>query len=169
MALINPEHLLDQAAVLLVTTGTGPIRQTDIRRSLSNSYYGLFHAILIAAASEAVGVAQQGKPLWALAYRSIMHRWLKQICNDIQAQTLRPKLRPYEPAGGFGHDILTIANAVVELQDKRHSADYDPSVGFLRSDAEATLKRARAAVSRLGRLRSDRRKAFLYLVLFEPR
>jgi uncharacterized protein (UPF0332 family) len=169
LALINSEHLFSQADALLLQTGRGSLRQADLRRTFSNAYYGLFHAILTAAADEAVGRTRRNDPLWTLAYRSISHQRLKTVCNDLQAATLKPKIRRYEPPGGFGGHIVTIAGAVSELQDRRHAADYDPSQSFLQTDARAALQTARSAVNRLAYLEADQRRAFLYLLLFEPR
>jgi hypothetical protein len=169
LALINPEHLFVQAVAFLLQLGRGSLRQADLRRTLSNAYYGLFHAILTAAADTAVGRTMRGTPLWTLAYRSISHQRLKNICDAIQKGSLKPALRRCEPVGGFGVPVRTIARAVVDLQDRRHAADYDPSLSFVQSDARAGLESARSAVDRLARLPGDQRKAFLYLILFEPR
>ena len=169
MARINPEHLFSQAEALLHQVGRGSLRQVDLRRTFSNAYYGLFHAILTAAADEVIGRTPRSDVLWNLVYRSVSHQRLKLICNDLQAVTLKPKLRRYEPAGGFDGHVVTIAGAVSDLQDRRHAADYAPSQSFVRTDARAALQTARSAVNRLANLNPDQRKAFLLLVLFEPR
>lgn len=169
MALINPEHLFNQADALLRQTGRGSLRQADLRRTFSNAYYGLFHAILTAAADEAVGRRMRTHPLWTLAYRSISHQRLKTLCSDIYRANLKQKIKSCEPTGGFDVHTQTIARAVVELQDRRHAADYDPSLSFLQTDARAALQTARSAVNRLVHLKADQRRAFLYLLLFEPR
>lgn len=169
VSLINPEHLFSPADALLLQIGRGSLRQADLRRTFSNAYYGLFHAILTAAADETVGKTLRADPLRTLAYRSISHQRLKTMCNDLQAATLKPNIRRYEPTGGFDGDVVTIAGAVSELQDRRHAADYDPSYSYVRTDARAALQTARSAVNRLAYLEADQRRAFLPLILFEPR
>jgi hypothetical protein len=169
LARINPEHLFSQAEVLLRQIGRGSVRQADLRRTFSNAYYGLFHAILTAAADEIIGRTLRNEMLWVLVYRSVSHQRLKMVCNDLQAAAIKPKLRRYEPAGGFDGHVVTIAGAVSDLQDRRHAADYDPSQSFVRTDARAALQLARSAVNRLAQLKPDQRKAFLLLVLFEAR
>ncbi|MBE7203399.1 MAG: hypothetical protein INR70_37155 [Parafilimonas terrae] len=169
LALINPEHLFVQADALLLQLGRGSLRQADLRRTLSNAYYGLFHSILTAAADAAVARAVRGSPLWTLAYRSISHQRLKSVCDAIQRNSLKPAIKRCEPVGGFGIQVRTIARAVVDLQDRRHAADYDPSLSFVQTDARAAPESARSAVDRLARLPGGQRKAFLYLILFEPR
>jgi len=63
LALINPEHLFSQVDAFLLQIGRGSLRQADLRRTFSNAYYGLFHAILTAAADEAVGRTRRKDPL----------------------------------------------------------------------------------------------------------
>jgi hypothetical protein len=55
MPVLNPDHLFDQAERLVATTAGGAPRQADLRRAVSSVYYGLFHAILTAAADLFVG------------------------------------------------------------------------------------------------------------------
>jgi len=157
LALINPEHLFVQADAFLLQIDRGSLRQADLRRAFSNAYYGLFHAILTAAADEVVGRRLRGSLIWTLAYRSISHQRLRILCEQIDKNNLRQKIRSCEPTGGFDVHMQTIARAVVELQDRRHE------------DARAALQTARSAVNRLAHLRADQRRAFLYLILFEPR
>lgn len=73
------------------------------------------------------------------------------------------------PAGGFGPDLQAVATAVIELQEKRIAADYDPSVRIGRSDAISAVATARSALRRFGATADQQRKAFLTLVLFKPR
>jgi hypothetical protein len=79
------------------------------------------------------------------------------------------KFKPYAPAKGFGPNITAFAAAVVELQEKRHSADYDVMIRMNRSDAVFAIATARAALSRFGKASRAGRLAFLSLLLFPPR
>lgn len=79
------------------------------------------------------------------------------------------KLARYEPPNGFGPNIKAFAAAALELQEKRHAADYDPSVRISRSDAVLAVSTARTALKRFRKVSAARRKAFLCLLLFEPR
>lgn len=169
MALINPEHLFVQADAFLLQIDRGSLRQADLRRAVSNVYYGLFHAILTAAVGEVVGRSVRGSPISTLAYRSISHQRLRILCEQIDKNNLEQKIKSYEPIVGFDVYMRTIARAVVELHNKRHAADYDPSLSFLQTAARAALQTARSAVNRLAHLRADQRRAFLNLTLFEPR
>lgn len=169
MPVLNPEHLLEQADRLIAPLGVGAPRQADLRRAISTAYYGTFHAVVTAAADDFVGRTQRESPRYALVYRSIDHRVLRRICEDILKTTLPAKYRNHEPRGGFGPDITAFATAVVDLHEKRHSADYDPLFRASRSDAIFAVATARTALVRLRNASGPRRKAFLSLVVFSPR
>ena len=167
MATPNPDHLFEQADKLI--GGAGRPRQVDLRRAVSSSYYGLFHAILTAAADEAVGSTLRSTPSYSLAYRSIDHRALRSLCAEIQKPMLPAKYRRYAPSGGFSRFMREFAASVVELQDARYAADYDPLSFLRRSDALLAVRMARRAVGRFKRAQARSRKAFLALLLFPPR
>lgn len=168
VAVLNPEHLFEQAD-RLITRRHGPPRQVDIRRAISASYYGLFHAIVTAAADQVIGATNRGRSRYGLVYRSVDHRWLRDLCREVQKPTLSNKFKPYEPRNGFGQNITAFAAAAVELQEKRHAADYDPIIRVNRSDATLAVRTARAAVRSFERASANRRLAFLSLLLFPPR
>ena len=168
MAILNPEHLFDQAEGL-VTSGGGRPRQVDIRRAISASYYGLFHAVVAAAADLIIGQNNRSKPDYGLIYRTIDHNRLREFCKDVQKTSLPHKYKRYSPPAGFGGDIKAFATAIVELQERRHTADYDPMVQMKQSDAILLTRTARAALSRFQSVDADERNTFLTLLLFEPR
>jgi len=168
LAILNPEHLFDQADEL-AARGIGRPRQTDIRRAISASYYGLFHAAVAAAADLVIGQSNRDQPRYGLVYRSVDHHTLRELCRDVQKQTLPEKYKPYAPKGGFGTDIKAFATAVLDLQQKRHTADYDPMAQMKQSDAILVIGTARAALIRFQNANVDERTIFLTLLLFEPR
>lgn len=168
MAVLNPDHLFEQADRLLAPTA-GPPRQVDLRRAISAAYYAVFHYIVTAAADEFVGKTKRGVNRYTLVYRSIDHRALRELCNEAKKQQLPLKFQKYVPATGFGPNIQAFASAVVELQEKRHAADYDPSIQIKTSDASLAIATARSAIRRFERAGAQRRKAFLTLLLCPPR
>jgi hypothetical protein len=99
MAILNPEHLLQQAERLIQPPPAGPPRQVDLRRAISGAYYDAFP----------------------------------------------------------------------DLQEQRHSADYDPLQRFRTSDAKSVIGTSRGIITRLSAAPVQKRKAFLYLLLFPPR
>src|SRR6185437_307586 len=135
LAVLNPEHLFEQAERLIVPPPAGPPRQVDLRRAISAAYYGLFHALLTAVGDELIGKTKRNTLEYGLAYRTLDHRRLLDLCSDVKKPDLPKKLKPYAPAEGFGPEIQALAPAVIELQEKRHSADYDPMSRVKTADA----------------------------------
>jgi hypothetical protein len=167
MPVINPDHLLEQADRLVAPPAVGAPRQADLRRAISTAYYALFHALLTAAADDFVGQNHRQSTRYELAYRSIGHIAAHSMRGCQQANTAR--YTKYEPVGGFGADLGAAAKAFVELQEKRHSADYDPLFRVGTSDAVLAVATSRAALARFRNAPRPRRKAFLSLIVFSPR
>lgn len=169
MATVNPEHLLEQAERLIDPPPAGPPRQADVRRAISAAYYAVFHALLTAAADELIGKTKRSSPEYALAYRSMDHRWLKELCAEVGKPQPGKKLAALMPAGGFGPNLQALATAVVELQERRHEADYNPLIKVKTADALLAIRTARSALRRFDRTPAAKRKRFLTLLVFQPR
>ena len=168
MAILNPDHLFEQAN-RLITPQTGRPRQVDIRRAISAAYYGIFHAIVTAAVDQFVGVTNRDESRYGLAYRSVDHGKLRKLCEEVQKSKLSAKFKNYAPSAGFGANVLALAETIVELQEKRHAADYDVMIRMNRSDAAFAIAGAKAALGRFEKAGQQERLAFLSLVLFSPR
>ena len=165
MPVVNPDHLLEQAEGLIALDGGAP-RQVDLRRAVSNAYYALFHAILTDAADDFVGKTKRQHPRYTLVYRSISHRHLRNLCEDITKPTPPNKYAKFVPSGGFGSDLVALATAFSELQEKRHEADYDPQVRIRLSEAVLAVATSKLALVRLRQSNKNKRRAFLSLVVF---
>lgn len=168
MPILNPDHLFEQAEEL-ITPQTGRPRQADIRRSISAAYYAVFHAAITAAVDQFIGSTNRDENRYGLAYRSVDHGWLRKLCEEVQKPMPSAKFKRYAPAAGFGKNIADFAAAVEDLQEKRHSADYDVMIRMNRSDALLAISKARAALGRLNKASQSERLAFLSLLLFQPR
>jgi hypothetical protein len=169
VAILNPEHLFEQAENLRSPPPAGRPRQADIRRAISTAYYGVFHATVTAAADQFVGVTKSSTSQYGLVYRSVDHGALRTLCEEVKKPALAAKYAPHGPLSGFGPDIAAFASAVLELQQKRHAADYAPLIRVLTSDAIVAVRMARAALTRFNNASPARREAFLSLLLFPPR
>jgi hypothetical protein len=165
----NAEHLLDQAERLITPGGRGVPRQVDLRRAISNSYYALFHAVSMAGADQFMGKRRQSEPLYSLVYRSIDHRALREFCDALGKQTLPKKYSRYIPKQWPPPAIQAFASAVVDLQGRRHSADYDPMTTFSPSEARLVIRTARRALTLFKMAGPQSRNVFLTLLLFPPR
>ena len=105
MAVLSPDHLLEQADRLITPPGGGAPRQADLRRAISNAYYAVFHAVVTEAADDFVGRTHRQTPRYALVYRSIDHKSLRGVCEDIVKTKLPKRYSMHEPAGGFGPEL----------------------------------------------------------------
>ncbi|MGY4304229.1 hypothetical protein ACVIJ6_001472 [Bradyrhizobium sp. USDA 4369] len=168
MAILSPEHLFGQAEQLILPT-VGPPRQVNIRRAISAAYYGLFHATLTAAADQFIGASKRTTNLYALVYRTVDHRGLRVLCEEVKKSSRSSRYLPYEPSGGFGAQITAFAVAALELQEKRHEADYNPMIRMRSLDAQLAIAAARAALTGFEAAAKPSREAFLTLLLFPPR
>jgi hypothetical protein len=65
--------------------------------------------------------------------------------------------------------MAAFAAATLDLQQRRHAADYDVMIRMNKSDASVAIATARAALSRLSATSPPERLAFLSLLLFAPR
>ena len=169
MPVINPEHLLDQARSLLQVPAAGAPRQADLRRAISTAYYAVFHLTVTAVADALVGNTKRSTPEYGLAYRAVDHRSLKALCEDLQKSSLPPRIAGVAPSTGFGVDFAVYAAAVVDLQEKRHTADYDPLAKFALVDAKFVVRTANAAVASFGATSFGERLAFASLLVFRGR
>jgi hypothetical protein len=112
---------------------------------------------------------KRATPEYAVVYRSVDHGSLRELCKEIGKTPLPIKYRKYAPASGFNKNIRLFAAGLVELQERRHAADYDPSQKFKISDVSAAISSARSAIETFERAAGDDKRAFLTLLLFRPR
>jgi hypothetical protein len=129
----------------------------------------VFHATLTAAADEFVGRTKRSTSLYSLVYRSVDHKALRDVCSEVSKKPLSARYARHEPHNGFGSNMRAFAVAVLELQGKRHAADYDPLFRVKTSDAFLIVGTARSALRQFQQAEPFRRKAFLALLLLQPR
>lgn len=170
MAILNPNHLLEQAERLLEPVGSRPlIRQADRRRAISAAYYAAFHLALTAVADEFIGQPNRKTPRYSLVYRSVDHKALEALCKIVSREQLSEKYAPYVRGGNFGTSIREFAALILQLKEKRTSADYDPSHWVKIADAKTAISAARSAIEQFQIAPALNKKVFLTLLLFPPR
>ena len=144
------EDLLTQALTLLVRSDTPDgLGEVDLRRAISASYYALFHRIN----SDAVALIAPNVPD-ATNYR--IQRWfdhgeMRKICVRFLPNELKPPLRDLIGKTA-STDLQTVGLSFVQLQDARHSADYD--LGYFLTDEIAwnLLEKATDALAAWSRI-----------------
>ena len=173
MAILTHSHLFAQADRLVSLFPERKPRQTELRRAVPAAYCGIYHFVSKQAADEYVG-ARYGKrfppaPQYVLAYRSISHTALYTLCSGLKKPDLSEKVKAASKSERVGSDLRGFATLLVDLQERRHTADYDISVAFNRAGAVLAIALARTAVERFAAVPAVERRVFLALLLFPAR
>ena len=138
------DDLLEQAEHL-ARREPGRPRQVSLRRAVSAAYYAVFHALAALCANTLVGY-QRPWSVYVPMYRSLDHGSIKRVQRS-------------DPRKAFlSTDCHRVLDIAVQLQDRRHVADYDPQPGqFGRYEVLDDVARAREAVRLLASLPFDDR------------
>jgi hypothetical protein len=137
-----PEHLLEQARHLARRERTRP-RQASLRRAVSTGYYALFHFLVRES------VRQLGPNLsernFNRVYRWFDHGAMYRVAKAFSQPVVhipgsKEQIIPVNSRG-----VQFIAQTFADIQELRHSADYDPETVFLRSDVLANVLRVESA------------------------
>ncbi|MCY4184248.1 MAG: hypothetical protein OXC82_02555 [Rhodobacteraceae bacterium] len=123
----------------LVGKGRGKPRQADLKRALSTTYYALFHALCRNCADCFVGrtSGSRDEKAWEQAYRAVEHGFVR---NQFRNKLIRDS---------FPEEIQDLASIFVELQRKRHQADYVPSYRLTRSEVLIEIDASEMAIKKL--------------------
>lgn len=162
---MNPDDLI-RIARHLATGGAGASfgrpSQADLRRAVSAAYYALFHALASNCADMLIGStpSRRSQQAWRQTYRAPDHRFAKNRCSPSEVSPFPPEIRAF-------------ANAFVELQNRRHTADYDPLPDpedtFKRFDVLKLIDASERAIDLLNSADETHRRAFAAHVLFPVR
>ena len=163
---MNPDDLI-RIARHLATGGAGASfgrpSQADLHRAVSAAYYALFHApAKPICADMLIGStrSRRSQQAWRQTYRAPDHRFAKNRCSPSEISR-------------FPSEIRIFANAFVEFQNRRHTADYDPlpdpEATFIRSDVLKFIDTSEQAIDLLNSADETHRRAFAAHVLFPVR
>ena len=136
--------------------GSSPTDE-HIRRAVSNAYYAMFHALAESNASVLIGSPNNGVTIaaWSRVYRGLDHatarRELQRHRQDFPVQARR------------------FARTFSDMQQLRHSADYDPTAGFNVQEAIAYLDLAEAAILDYTQTAPSERVYVAAVTLIRPR
>ena len=102
---------------------------------IGKTYYALFHALAKLCADELIGITRAKTDPWVRVYRALDHGLAKNALNQAIVHALDPAAKKF-------------AEAFIELQEKRHAADYDPRpFPFGREATRAYVQQARTAIA----------------------
>ncbi len=155
---MNPSDLIETASALLSPAGGKPT-EASLRRAVSSAYYALFHCLAHECANLLIGGSgsDRSEATWRQVYRALDHGPAKTKCKK------REMIRK------FPEEIQSFTKTFADLQEKRHSADYDPFAQFTELDVSTNIAAVEAAISRFKSAPIKHRRAFCAYVLFKDR
>jgi len=112
----------------------------DIRRSISTAYYALFHRLIEHAIAQLVTTTDQQH---ALA-RSFEHTKMRRAC-DLVTKSPVPAAVAALLGAAVPTEMAQVASTFVELQERRHDADYNLGRAFTRPGARELVAAAKRA------------------------
>ncbi|MFS8039097.1 hypothetical protein ACI7BZ_19420 [Xanthobacter sp. AM11] len=166
---IKPDHLIELARTVASASPSRRPRQTNLRRAISDAYYAVFHHLARIVADELIGSSYRTSKAYVLAYRSLDHGLARTVCQDLAKATPPAKYNSYLPSSGFCSEITEFCTAFVDLQERRHSADYDPSERFSIADVEMLVNTATSAITKLNAASPQERRLFVHIISFKLR
>ena len=128
-----------------------------IRRAISTAYYAAFHALTASNAEVLIGTPtdQLTADAWIRIYRGLNH-------NHARAQLQQNRTH-------LSVDARTFADLFCELQDERHTADYNPLATFTGETATTWLTKAETAIADFLQTSRTERAAIAILTLVRTR
>ena len=163
--MLKPLDFIATARDLAGATNRGRPRETNLRRAVSTTYYALFHCLATSCADMIVGGTRSNRsqPAWRQAYRALQHGHARQRCE-------RPNI-----IAKFPDEIQDFAKLFVDMQKKRHSADYDPDATyspvmvFFKSNIIQDIFVAENVIHRFSKTPLRDRRAFAVYILLDRR
>lgn len=151
---MNPDHLIAVARQLALLEPARP-RQATLRRAVSTAYYAAFHAVCRLCGDELVGWTTPW-PDYGAAYRAVDHAAFKAARNAKQVD--------------LGKSIYAILDTLVDMRERRESADYDPQpLGLTRQSVLFTIGSAEQTISAIRGLPAPDRKALAVALVLRRR
>jgi uncharacterized protein (UPF0332 family) len=132
------DDLIEHATFLSQLNLPDDPRQIDLRRAVSAAYYALFHLLTTEAAQNWKHESQRNR-----FARMFDHGRMKKCSSSISNRPL-----PTDPAEILiATDLKLVADSFVTLQQARHTADYDNSKVWSRTQVYETIVQAREAMT----------------------
>ena len=161
-----PDDLLEQARHLAKREPKRP-KQASLRRSVSTAYYALFHLLI----TETTKNWKRSAERHTLA-RMFEHTLMGKVCTT-KRDALNGYFKTYPPANpridALRH-LHIVADTFVQMLQHRHTADYDSSTKWTRTDAIEKIESVEAAFKSWNAIRSEQAaQNFLVTLLLKER
>ena len=148
-------EMLVAARILLVRSpnSRGRLPDARVRRSISTTYYALFHFLIEEAGKRLVGADNFLRSRRRILARNFTHSGLKTTFAKIRGQTIDQSVEGFLRGANAGPGRIaappfarSFASAFLDAHSKREDADYDRNEFLTAADADILIKRVEAAV-----------------------
>jgi hypothetical protein len=135
-------------AEVLSEPGPGYPEQASFRRSVSTAYYALFHLLV-----------EEAVQLWAGS--SASRRRLERVFEHVAMKDVSESVRSGSWKGWSGSsgilpsELKDVAEAFVDLQQARHTADYSNGTTWTHMDVRAKVAKAQTAIRKWRCMRTE--------------
>jgi len=149
------QELLEAAKRLYVRRAgqKGKLPSARVRRSISTTYYALFHFILDETATRVVGTRNDLRRRRRILMRLVTHRGAKMALDKVRGATVDSSVEDFLRLPGAGPGtvvaplfVRNLANAFADAQAKRQDADYDLNKALSELDARLLRSRVRRVI-----------------------
>lgn len=149
---------LVEVARSLTEFGRNKPKQAYLRRAISTAYYAMFHTLTKCCADSLLGTSKSNRSneAWLQAYRAMNHGDAKTSCGKNVIKK-------------FPVEIQDFASVFVQMQQKRHEADYNPNEKFLKSSVVVDINLVEASIKKFKLVSLKDKRAFAILVLLKQR
>jgi uncharacterized protein (UPF0332 family) len=138
------DDLLEHAIFLAQLNLPDDPKQVDLRRAVSATYYALFHLLTTEAAENWKHQTRRNR-----FARMFDHGRMKTCSSKVSSRPL-----PTDPAGILiATDLKLVADSFVTLQQARHTADYDNSKVWSRTQVWDVIVEAEDAMTAWSNIR----------------
>lgn len=160
------QDLLRQSRHLAQLDSRRP-RQANLRRAVSSAYYALFHYLIDEACRMMIGTEAAQSPYRQVIARGFDHGTMKQACRRFTGGSLPHVISKRLPDGFVvPPELRDVAQAFVDLQEQRHSADYDLTQTFTKEEVLSLIGQAEYALTQFGRVDDPMSKKFFLSCLW---
>ena len=132
----------------------GKLPAAPVRRSISTTYYAIFHFLLEEAGRILIGSRNDLRRRRRTFARTSSHAGMKTALEKIRGAHVDPSVEDFlRPSGTGASPIVApafarnVAAAFSDAQAKRHDADYDLNRALSEVDARLLISRVRRAIA----------------------
>lgn len=149
------EELLETARRLLERNvgQRGRLSRAKVRRSISTTYYALFHFLIEELSRRIAGTGNDKRVRRRILARTITHRGLKTALDKVRGERINESVLGFFQLGIAGPPSAAppfaqnLARVFVDAQTKRESADYDLNEPLSATDARILWLRVTRAIN----------------------